>query len=92
MCRKGILELERMPTTKRLAYFHGLLAHQQIISWKVLDNSDFELNVKDWGWMLAEHELMAIKTDMQVAPENLLKVVRCKCKPDTNQCGLNLCT
>ena len=64
MCCKGILEPEKMPTTKRLAYFHGLLAHQQIISWKVLDNSDFELNVKDWGWMLAEHELMANKTGM----------------------------
>ena len=92
MCYKGILEPERMATTKRLAYFLGSRAHQQIISWKVLDNSDFELNVEDWGWMLAEHKLMAIKTAMQVAPENLLKVVRCKCKPDTNQCGLNLCT
>ena len=33
---------------KRSAYFHGLHTHQQIISWKVLNDSDFELNVEDW--------------------------------------------
>ena len=28
---KGIVEPERMPPTKRSAYFHGLRPHQQII-------------------------------------------------------------
>ena len=83
MCCKGILEPEKMPPAKRSAYYHGLRAHQQIISWKVLDDSDFELNVEDWGWMLTETDLMPIKTDMQVALKNLLKVVRCKCNSGT---------
>lgn len=62
------------------------------MSWMVLGDSDFELKVEDWGCMLAENQLMPIKMDMEVEPENLLKVVWCKCKSGTNQCGSNLCT
>lgn len=41
----------------------------------VLGDSDFQLNVEDWGWMLAENQLMSIKMDMEVEPGNFLKVV-----------------
>ena len=45
------------------------------MSWMVLGDSNFELKVEDWGCMLAENQLMPIKMDMEVEPENLLKVV-----------------
>ena len=41
----------------------------------VLGDSDFQLNVEDWRWMLAENQLMPIKMDMEVEPGNFLKVV-----------------
>ena len=36
MVSKGMLEPEKMPPTQRAAYFHGLRAHLQIVTWKLL--------------------------------------------------------
>ena len=92
MVCKGVLEPEKMPPTERAAYFHGLRAHLQIITWKLLDD-EFQLKPEDWGWQLKNNTLVPTETDNEVAPECLLKVVRCKCKSSSkNQCGSNLCT
>ena len=92
MCCKGILEPEKMPPTERAAYYHALRVHLQIITWKLLDD-EFQLQPEEWGWKRDGNNLTPITTDMDVAPESLLKVIRCKCKSSSrNQCGSNLCT
>jgi hypothetical protein len=93
MCCKRVFEPERLPPTSRAAYFHGLRVHHQIVSWMMIDtNDDSTLSVDEWGWELDDGLLVPVKTDIDVAPENLLQIVRCNCKSLKNQCGSNLCT
>ena len=92
MCCKGVLEPERLPPTERAAYFHGLRVHLQTLTWKTLDTKN-PLLAEDWGWKMVENKLRPIKVDIEVAPERLLKVVRCKCKSTSkNQCRSNVCS
>ena len=50
MCCKGRVEPERMPPTERVAVFHGLRVHLQIVAWKMLDdNQEVQLNPENWG-------------------------------------------
>ena len=35
---------------------------------------------ENWGWRIDEEGFVPVATDLPVAPENLLKVVRCSCK------------
>jgi hypothetical protein len=89
MACKGLLEPEKMPPSEKAAYFHGLRVHLQIIEWKVLNGN---LKAEEWGWKMEGDILKPIQTDKEVAPENLLKIIRCKCKAESkNQCGSNLC-
>ena len=93
MACKGSFEPAKMPPTERSAYFHGLRVHLQIMTWKMLDNDNSERNPEKWGWYSKDNVLLPIMTDMDVAPENLLKVIRCNCKATSkNQCGTNLCS
>ena len=40
MTCKGIIKLSMMAPTERIAFYHGLRVHLQIITWKVLDNTE----------------------------------------------------
>ena len=92
MASKGILQPEKMPPTNSAAYYHGLRAHLQIITWKLLDTTDFYLKPEDWGCQVKNGSLIPVMTDKEVAPECLLQVVRCKCKSSENQCNSNRCS
>ena len=70
---------------------HGLRVHYQVIEWKMLDGS-LVLDPREWGWKKDGDHLVPIPTTKEVAPENLLMVIRCKCKSKKNTCGTNLCT
>ena len=90
MACRGSFEPSKMPPTERSAYFHGLRVHLQIMTWKMLQN---DIDPEEWGWCKKDNELVPIMTDNDVAPENLLKVIRCNCKTTSrNQCGSNLCS
>ena len=93
MSEKGILEPEKMPPTDREAYFHGLRAHLQIVTWKLLDSKVIQLDPREWGWECKNGQsLSPVTTDSDVAPEHILKVIRCNCKESGNQCGTNRCS
>ena len=92
MMAKGVLQPEKLPPTNRAALYHGLRVHYQIVTWKMLNNQDAILDLKDWGWSVSEDEILPIKTDKEVAPISILKVVRCTCKSSNNQCGSNKCS
>ena len=62
----------------------------QIAKWKLLDES-FTLQPNDWGWEWKNNVLMPVMTDLEIGPENFLKVVRCNCKATSkNQCGTKI--
>ena len=93
MTCKGIIKPSTMAPTKRTAFYHGLRVHLKIITWKVLDNTEIELMSDEWRWYWKGNQLFPIMTDLDVAPANLLKVIRCLCKlTSQNQCGTNLCS
>ena len=45
----------------------------------------------EWGWYWKGNQLFLIMTDLVVAPESLLKAIRChRCESTSqNQCGTN---
>ena len=51
------------------------------------------MDPKQWGWKLDGTVLVPVMTDLDPAPESLLKFVRCKCKLSSkNPCGSNICS
>ena len=92
MVCNGLIEPGKMPPTERSANYHGLRVHLQVIEWKVLDEK-LNLKPEEWGWKIEKGIFTPITTDKAVAPDNLLKVIRYKCKATSrNQCGTNSCT
>lgn len=89
MVCKGQINAERLPPSPRAAIFHGFRVHLQTISWKTLDDPENQLKPDDWGWKLGNNNYVPITTDEVVAPDNLLKIVRCNC---TENCSTNRCT
>ena len=88
---KTSIDPQKLPPTERAAYFHSLRVHLQVILWKRLTNAD--LDPQQWGWKLNGAVLTPVMTDKEVAPESLLKFVRCKCKVSSrNTCGSNICS
>ena len=96
MVCNGVIEPEKLPPTDEAAKHHGFLAHLQVVEWKMLDQR-FNLSPTEWGWkeMITSQNkkyLTPVRTSKAVAPENLLKVIRCSCKAKKKQCGTNVCT
>lgn len=51
------------------------------------------LNPTEWGWRVVENSMEPIKTDLEAAPEWLLKVIRCNCKTTSRRpCSSQLCS
>ena len=69
---------ERLPPTKCAAAFHILCTHLQAVRWVNLNAQD--LDPRQWGWQLEEAKFVPIYTDLPAAPDDILNVVRCKCK------------
>ncbi len=80
------IEPQKLPPTERAAFFHSLRVHLQVVIWENLGNS--ELDPTQWGWKLHMSKLIPIMTDIEPAPEDLLKFIRCNCKMSSrNPCG-----
>jgi hypothetical protein len=47
------------------------------------------INPTDWGWKAELDKLIPIQIDGEVAPGNVLKVVRCNCK---SNCSSSMCS
>jgi len=78
---------ERLPPTNKAAEFHILRTHLQAVVWQKL--SCAALKPEEWGWEEQNGKLMPIMTDDPVAPDDVLNVVRCKCKAG---CNSKLCS
>ena len=67
---------EKLPPTKSAAEYHGRRVYYQIMTW--MSTSKF-MNPIDWGWTQKDEKLIPIMTDLQAAPDNLLKIIHCNC-------------
>ena len=93
MTENGVAEPEKIAPTDWAAHYHGLRAHLQIVTWKLLDSKEIQLDPREWGSQCKNGQnLSPVTPDREVAPENILKVIRCNCKESENQCGTNYCS
>ena len=90
MAARGELQPEKLPPTERAAFYHCLRVHLQILTWETL--GDVLLNPLEWGWKLDTSSLCPVMTDIEVAPSDILKFIRCKCKSETRRCESALCS
>ena len=68
-----------MAPTDRAPYYHGLRVHLQIVIWKMLGDSDLELNLDDWEWCWEGYQLKILKNiDLQYPPINATSVTGSK--------------
>ena len=92
MICKGSINPAKMPPSPRAAHFHGLRAHFQIITWKLLDDDPVQIKPEGWGRRLNNGDYEPVTTDEVVVPETLLQSVRYKCQSKKNQCATNRCS
>jgi hypothetical protein len=79
---------QKLPPTERAAVFHVLRVHLQAVTWRLLSN-DVGLDPLLWGWQLVDNRYEPVTSDQLPAPDDLLNIVRCKCKSD---CRSALCS
>ena len=68
---------KKLPPTERVAYYHNLRVYLQIQVWERLSIRDDDLEPQQWGWRLDGSVLIPIMTDIDAAPESLLKFMQC---------------
>ena len=73
-------QAERLPPTTNAAHFHSLRAHMQIVTWESLGSIHLDPTV--WGWLHKNDSFSPVVMTSAVAPDGLLKFVRCSCKSD----------
>ena len=78
---------QKLPPTEHTALFHVLRVRLQVMMWKKLSTAGFDPSL--WGWQIDDGHYEPIMSDHPPAPDELLNVVRCKCKSD---CKSSLCS
>ena len=72
-------------TTTNAAQQHILRVYFQVEVWK----GESDLNALDWGWKMTHRGVMPIEMTKKIAPDELLKIIKCGCKTD---CSHTNCT
>ena len=89
--RSRLLRPERLPPTENAARFHILRVHLQVMQWKSLMTTN--IKPEDWGWKIVDGRYKPVDTDLDAAPSDLLKVIKCSCKMEAGRpCTSQLCT
>ena len=73
------VDSKSLPPTSAAAKFHSYRVFLQVNQWKDLDCS---MDPALWGWTATDNGLRPVSTDIDPAPEALLKVIRCNCITD----------
>jgi len=85
------IDPQKLRATARAAHYHSFCVHLQVILWKELTTDSLDPLI--WAWKLDNSKLQLIMTDLEPAPESLLKFVGCKCKLSTaNPYSSNTCS
>ena len=87
----GVIEPEKLPPTEDTAHYHGLRVHHQIMTWSLLEER-ITFDPLDWGWEHVDGFLVPTTTRLEIAPQSVKSLIRCKCKlTSKNPCGTKLC-
>ena len=77
-----MLEGEKLPPTNNNAFkYHLSRDHFQLSIWSSACNSRVNyLDPLHYGWQLEDDKLVAIMTDLNIAPLEVVELVACKCR------------
>jgi len=78
---------ETLAPSEGAASVHALRAHYQAVVWVSLGQT--QLDPTDWGWKLESNALVPVQLIGEVAPSDLLKIIKCSCK---TQCTRASCS
>jgi hypothetical protein len=78
---------DNLPPSESAARMHVMRVHLQAAIWGALGESG--LKATDWGWRTEQDRFVPIQLDGEIAPDHVLKVVRCRCK---SNCSSALCS
>ena len=78
MAATGSVDPSKLPPTENVAMLHCQRAVFQTKVWEKLDN--FWADPCDFGWSVIQGIYTPTKSSVTCAPEDLLKLIRCKCK------------
>ncbi|CAB4061479.1 unnamed protein product [Lepeophtheirus salmonis] len=80
---------QSLAPTKNAAKFHFLRVHLQVIEWKTW--MGVEVSPLNWGWKLSNNSYEPIMTDFSVAPDDMLRFIRCNCNvSNRSPCSTNV--
>ena len=80
------VQVQSLPPASAAVRYHSARVYLQVQQWMEREKN---LNPEDWGWLRIQDRLHARTTDQPLAPDNLLKVIRCTCKQrcDSRRCS-----
>ena len=88
---KTTIKPQSLAPTESATKYHSMRVHLQVTEWKTL--MSVELNPLDWGWKLSNGHYCPIMTDLNVAPDNILRFIRCNCNISKKRpCSTNTCS
>uniref|UniRef100_A0A8W8HXD6 Uncharacterized protein n=1 Tax=Magallana gigas TaxID=29159 RepID=A0A8W8HXD6_MAGGI len=73
LTNKTCVQIHTLPPTSNAASFHSQRAYLQMKMWMNKDN----LNPCEWGWKVANGNLVPVTCTMDAAPSKLLNIIRC---------------
>jgi hypothetical protein len=80
-------QAEKLPPSNDAARLHARRVHYQCLVWTTLGKTN--VKATDWGWREDCGQLIPIHLEGPIAPENMLKFVRCSCR---GNCKSMLCS
>jgi hypothetical protein len=84
----SFLQVQTLPPTTAAADQHCKRTFYQVIELTKRDE-DLQLDPLDWGWTRSNGKLVPVKIRLPAAPDQLINVIRCKCKSncDNRRCS-----
>ena len=70
---------QTLPPTSSAAKYHSLRVYYQIRQWQCIEAG---MSPQDWGWKESDGVLIPVTTDLDPAPNELLRIVRCNSQTD----------
>ena len=89
--RSAPVRPERLPPSENAAAFHILRVHLQVMQWQTL--MQVNKNTKESRWRLSDSLFVPIMSDQDVAPADLLDVIKCsRSMLSRSPCSSQLCS
>ena len=74
------IQPKTLPPISAASKFHSLRVYYQVQEWKGVGDG---LLPEEWGWKESEEMFVPVTTDLLLAPDDLLRIIRSNCHTDS---------